>query len=226
MEMSAGPRLCQKRVVFDETIPSPIGSAAKRSRHSQSATVFASKVVDDLNRISPSLNREAMDSTWNHASVSGYSYSAHQSDEVLCQEASNGRGNTVNNWIDIFVQEMTNSNDLDDAKGRVARILEAFEISTITHSSASEGFDLTSLREHLRISLRDNQILKRAVAFQRERTLDQDENTVEVKRLQHVACQYHEQLQKMEVTNYSLNIHLQRAQEKSSIPGQYPRDVC
>uniref|UniRef100_A0A7N0RHY5 Uncharacterized protein n=1 Tax=Kalanchoe fedtschenkoi TaxID=63787 RepID=A0A7N0RHY5_KALFE len=148
-------------------------------------------------------------------------------EQVRCGEAPSGSGNAVDgsNWVDTFVREMTNSADLHDAKERVARILEAFEISIRTRSTVSEGLDLSSLKDHLHILLRDNQILKRAVAIQREREIEQDEKANEVQRLQHIACQCDEQLQKMELTNYSLKIHLQRARENSSIPGQYLPDI-
>lgn len=41
-------------------------------------------------------------------------------------------------WVDLFVHEMMRAADLDDARGRAARILEVFERSIITNSKASK----------------------------------------------------------------------------------------
>lgn len=41
-------------------------------------------------------------------------------------------------WVDLFVNEMMSAKDLDDARGRAARILEAFERSIIANSKASK----------------------------------------------------------------------------------------
>ncbi|XP_057971309.1 uncharacterized protein LOC131160039 isoform X2 [Malania oleifera] len=128
-------------------------------------------------------------------------------------------------WVDIFVQEMMNAADLDDARGRAARMLEAFERSVTANSRASKELEHVSLREHLQSLLRDNQILKRAVAIQHERNLEQEEKTKEVQQLKHMLCQYQEQLRNLELSNYTLKLHLQRAQESSCIPGQFHPDI-
>lgn len=41
-------------------------------------------------------------------------------------------------WVDLFVHEMMNATDLDDARGCAARILEAFETSITANSKISE----------------------------------------------------------------------------------------
>lgn len=41
-------------------------------------------------------------------------------------------------WVDMFVQEMMNATDVDDAKMRAAKILEAFERSITSHSRTSK----------------------------------------------------------------------------------------
>lgn len=41
-------------------------------------------------------------------------------------------------WVDIFVQEMMNAADLEDARRRAAQILEAFERSITAQSRATE----------------------------------------------------------------------------------------
>ncbi|KAH7514780.1 hypothetical protein FEM48_Zijuj11G0126800 [Ziziphus jujuba var. spinosa] len=128
-------------------------------------------------------------------------------------------------WVDMFVQEMKNATDVDDAKMRAAKILEAFERSITSHSRASKELEHVSLKHHIQSLLNDNQILKRAVAIQHERSLEQEEKAKEVEQLKQVLSQYQEQIQSLELSNYTLKLHLQRAQESSSIPGQFHRDI-
>ncbi|XP_077213814.1 uncharacterized protein LOC143848703 [Tasmannia lanceolata] len=128
-------------------------------------------------------------------------------------------------WVDIFVQEMMNASDLDDARGRATRILETFEQSVVAHSRELGEREMASLKEHLQNLLRDNQILKRAVTIQHERNSEQEEKVREVQQLKHVLSQYQEQVRTLEVNNYILKLHLQRAQNRSSIPGHFHPDV-
>ncbi|KAH7553668.1 hypothetical protein ACOSQ2_029825 [Xanthoceras sorbifolium] len=134
-------------------------------------------------------------------------------------------GTDGSNWVDMFVHEMMNAADLDDARGRAARILEAFEKSISANTKASKELEHASLKEHLQSLLNDNQILKRAVAIQHERHLEQEEKSREVQHLKLVLSQYQEQIRNLEMSNYALKLHLQRAGESSSIPGQYHPDI-
>lgn len=49
-----------------------------------------------------------------------------------------GNGMHGSKWVDMFVQEMTSAVDLDDARIRAARILEAFEHNITAYSRESE----------------------------------------------------------------------------------------
>lgn len=131
----------------------------------------------------------------------------------------------ASSWVDVFVHEMMNASDWNDVRSRATQMLEAFEKSVITNSVSSYKQEVTSLKEQLQGLLRDNQILKKAVAIQHERSLEQDEKLKEVQHLKHVLSKYHEQVQTLERNNYTLRIHLQRAQESSSIPGRFHPDV-
>lgn len=66
-----------------------------------------------------------------------------------------------------------------------------------------EQQELTSLKEHQQNLSRDNQILKRAVAIQHERNLEQEEKTREVQQLKHVISQYQEQVRTLEVVDFN-----------------------
>ncbi|KAJ4832896.1 hypothetical protein Tsubulata_026356 [Turnera subulata] len=128
-------------------------------------------------------------------------------------------------WVDSFVQEMMQAASLEDARGRAGRMLEAFEQRVTAHSNASAELEHTSLKGHLQSLLNDNQILKRAVAIQHERNMEQEEKTREIQNLKLVLNQYQEQLRSLELSNYTLKLRLQREQQSSSIPGQFHPDV-
>ncbi|CAA7398130.1 unnamed protein product [Spirodela intermedia] len=128
-------------------------------------------------------------------------------------------------WVDFFVQEMMKASNWDDVRVRVTKILESFEKQIINHSRVPDQLVTTSLREQLQCLLRDNQILKRAVAIQRERNLELEEKSKEIQHLKHVIRQYQEQVRALEMSNYTLKIHLQRAQDASSIPNNFNPDI-
>lgn len=57
------------------------------------------------------------------------------------------------------------------------------------------------LKDQLQSLFRDNQILKRAVAIQHERYLEQEEKTKEVSLLKHMISQFQEKIRTLEVIN-------------------------
>lgn len=62
------------------------------------------------------------------------------------------------------------------------------------------------LKEQIEVLLRDNMILKRAVAIQHERQKENDEKNEEVQHVKQLLAQYQEQLRTLEVTalNFTL----------------------
>lgn len=129
-------------------------------------------------------------------------------------------------WVDIFVQEMTKASDWNDARLRLTSLLESFQKNVISNHQASEEREFVSLKEQLQCLLRENQILKRAVSIQHERNLEHEEKLKEVEQLKHMLNQYQEQVRTLELNNYALKIHLQRAQEANgSIPNRFHPDI-
>lgn len=63
-----------------------------------------------------------------------------RAEDVEDMRSTSDYGNTSESskWVDLFVHEMMNARDIDDARGRAARILEAFEQSITAPSMASE----------------------------------------------------------------------------------------
>lgn len=127
-------------------------------------------------------------------------------------------------WVDLFVQEMTKASGWDDVRGRTTKILEAFEKNVIVNSMTSKE-EIASLKEQLQCILKDNNILKKGIQIQHERNLEQDEKLKEVPQLKHFISQCQEQIRKLEMDNYTLRIHLQRAQEANSTSSHYNRDI-
>ncbi|XP_078444951.1 uncharacterized protein LOC144714136 isoform X2 [Wolffia australiana] len=128
-------------------------------------------------------------------------------------------------WVDILVHEMMEASDWSDVRARVSKVLLGFESHIINHSTSPDQMETASLKEHLQCLLRDNQILKRAVGIQHERNLELEEKSKEVQHLRHVISQYQEQVRSLEMNNYTLKIHLQRAQDARSIPNHFNPDI-
>ncbi|CAL9177200.1 unnamed protein product [Musa hybrid cultivar] len=154
------------------------------------------------------------------ASEHKFEVSQNNSADSQPREAQNG-----SSWVDIFVQEMMSASDWDDVRGRAMKILEVFERNVVAQTTAAVEHEINSLKEQLQGLLRDNQILKRAVTIQHERNSDYDEKVKEVQHLKNVISQYQEQVRALEMSNYTLKIHLQKAQGASSIPGHFHPDV-
>lgn len=128
-------------------------------------------------------------------------------------------------WVEVFVQEMRGATSLEDAKVRAARALEAFEKIASGFLMGEAQKENALLKEQLQNFLRENHILKRAVAIQHERQVEHENCLQEIELLKQSIAQYQEQVRTLEVNNYALNLHLRKAQEGTSMPGQFHPDV-
>ncbi|XP_006646989.1 uncharacterized protein LOC102717037 [Oryza brachyantha] len=132
-------------------------------------------------------------------------------------------------WVELFVREMMSASDIDDARARASRALEALEKSIMERVGTEAVHNLhkenVMLKEQLTIHLRENAVLKRGVAIQHERQKEFDERTQEVHNLKQLVLQYQEQLKTLEINNYALRVHLKQAQQNNSMPGRFPPDV-
>ncbi|KAL9267965.1 hypothetical protein AKJ16_DCAP14543 [Drosera capensis] len=130
-------------------------------------------------------------------------------------------------WVEWFVREMTNATSLDDARARAATLLELLEksISSRARVEAVETYQkVVHFREHS-VLKEQNTILKQAVVIQHERQKEYEGMGQELQHLKQLVPQYQEQLRNLEVTNYTLRMHLKQAQQSSSIPGRFHPDV-
>ncbi|KAJ0677551.1 hypothetical protein HanOQP8_Chr12g0437951 [Helianthus annuus] len=140
-------------------------------------------------------------------------------------------------WVELFVTEMTSATSIDDARLRAMHVLGRLEksISERAVGDAAETLHKASpslkqsnahfFKGQIEVLLRENAILKRAVAIQHERQKEYDERTVEVQQLKQLLSQYQEQLRTLEVNNYALTMHLKQAQGNNSIPGRFHPDI-
>ncbi|XP_057503971.1 uncharacterized protein LOC130787600 [Actinidia eriantha] len=133
-------------------------------------------------------------------------------------------------WVELFVREMMSATSIYDARSRATRVLESLEksISERAGAEAAQSYhkDHVMLREQIEVVLRENTILKRAVAIQHERQKEYDDRNQEVQHLKQMLSQYQEQLRTLEVNNYALTMHLRQAQQSNnSIPGRFNPDV-
>ncbi|KAG6426047.1 hypothetical protein SASPL_110261 [Salvia splendens] len=149
-------------------------------------------------------------------------------DSVPLQEPQT-QNNPLADWVDLFVREMMNATSIDDARFRAASILESLEkaISSRASVEAAQNFhkENLTLKEHIEFLLRDNAILKRAVAIQHERQKENDEKSLEVQHVKQLLAQHQEQLRTLEANNYALTLRLQHAQLSNSFPGRFHPDV-
>ncbi|KAG6425324.1 hypothetical protein SASPL_115752 [Salvia splendens] len=107
-------------------------------------------------------------------------------------------------WVDLFVREMMSATSIDDARFRAARILESLEKSissrACVEAAQNSHKENLMLKEHIEVLLRDNTILKRAVAIQYERQKENDEKSQEVQHVKQLLAQYQEQIRTLEVS--------------------------
>lgn len=132
-------------------------------------------------------------------------------------------------WVELFVREMLNASNMDDARNRASRALEFLEKSIRARATAETAQGLQQennvLKEQLQAMIQENNILKRAVSIQHERQKEFEDKNQELHNLKQMVSQYQEQLRTLEVNNYALTLHLKQAQQSNSLPGRFHPDV-
>ncbi|KAL0904767.1 hypothetical protein M5K25_026917 [Dendrobium thyrsiflorum] len=184
---------------------------------------------NDLDSAIMSLNDLCLESSANRAN-GGVEENGNVLPEASGEEsASDNSPKHGSEWVDLFVREMMNASDINDARTRASRALEVLEKSIVARVNveAAQNFNKESmiLKEQVETLLRENTILKTAVTIQHERQKDYDEKNQELQQLKQLVSQYQEQLSKLEVNNYALAMHLRQAQQGSSIPGRFHPDI-
>lgn len=122
-------------------------------------------------------------------------------------------------WVEALVQSMEQATDVPDARARAGAALQAFECAVRATMQAKEPLeDSLQSQQQLAALQRDNGILKRAVAIQNSRLQDlagvvqqSAAKDVELTQLRNTAQQYHDRIQALELSNFTLAQHLRQA---------------
>ncbi|KMT02800.1 hypothetical protein BVRB_8g193840 [Beta vulgaris subsp. vulgaris] len=132
-------------------------------------------------------------------------------------------------WVELFVREMSAASDVEDARIRASRALEAFEKTIRAHAKADTAQNFqqenSMLKEQVQALLQENGILKRAVSIQHERQKEFEVKSQEVQQLKQLLSQCQEHIRTLEVNNYALAMHLKQAEQNNSIPGRFNPDI-
>lgn len=137
-----------------------------------------------------------------------------------------GKGNSdvgrLERWTDILVDEMSKAKDVGDAKARASAVLVDFQneiYTTSTTPNKDQKVGLTNDRNDLgggtsQELVKENMILKRAVAIQNSRLHELAGKDGQVKELELALRAANEKIHALEVQNYGLQVHLRRATEQ------------
>ncbi|XP_048562257.1 uncharacterized protein LOC125543055 [Triticum urartu] len=135
----------------------------------------------------------------------------------------------ITQWVEILMNEMASASNSDDAKVRASRVLEAYDKSTSSciHTEAMQKYqkEILLYKEQFEAVIKENTILKKAVAIQHERQKEHEERNQELQQLKQLVMQYREQIRNLEINNYALSMHLRQSQQGNSIPGHFHRDI-
>ncbi|KAJ4894837.1 Ubiquitin system component Cue protein [Raphanus sativus] len=237
-----------KRSLFDDLSSAASPPVSKKLRSSRFSS---SLLLDHLASIFPDMDHQILeraieecgddlDSAIRSLNQLRLESANKDSEEAKVEVGSSGKDDQVLNldgteWVDLFVREMMSASDMNDAKDRASKALEALEKSINARAgSDSAAAALQSslrqenlmLRQQLESAVQENSLLKRAVVTQQKRQRETEDQSRELQGLRQMVSQYQEQLRTLEVNNYALTLHLKQAQQNnSSIPGRFHPDV-
>ncbi|KAG7549250.1 UBA-like superfamily [Arabidopsis thaliana x Arabidopsis arenosa] len=242
-------RVCGKRVGYDDFFGSSSSPTNKRSKWSSFGSPIrlsetgseSDDPVASLIHMFPSMDPEFVREV-----LSNKNYVFEEAKESLSSILFNGDSDRIEagsfdgsvgswrdedmidgaKWVDRLVSEMAKAINVDDMRRRVAVILEALERIIKKNTNVSNKLEYASLKESLQSLINDNQILKRVIANQHQRSSENEEKAKQVQHLKGVVGQYQEQVHKLELSNYAMKLHLQRSQQQqTSFSGNLPPDV-
>ncbi|OIW19217.1 hypothetical protein TanjilG_20342 [Lupinus angustifolius] len=133
-------------------------------------------------------------------------------------------------WVEFFVREMSVATNVDDARGRVARMLAVLEKSISARASADATEVLHKenlmLKQQIEVLIKEKNSFKNAFRIQHERLSDYEEKNQELQHLKQLVPQCQEKIRTLEMNNYTLGMHLNQAQQNNNpFNGRFPPDV-
>ncbi|CAH8378883.1 unnamed protein product [Eruca vesicaria subsp. sativa] len=236
-----------KRSYFDDT-PSPPPSSKRLRCFSPSNTQSwssPSSSLDQLRTAFPNLELtvivKALEEHGNDLNAAMKTlYALASAEEKRAQESETDGGGTfaasdnhsasANDWVALLVREVTQSSGTDDAKARAQRVLGALEkvLSARAHEEAGKKFqeESVAVQQQMEALIKDNTVLKRAVAIQHERQKALEDANQQLEFLKQLIPQYQEKVRNLEVNNYALKMHLEQMEHGNSMmPQRFNPDV-
>lgn len=144
------------------------------------------------------------------ASAAGTGVANGTSTPIAAEPPSPPQPKSSEEWVEALVQTMSQAKDIPDARNRAAQALQAFEQATLATVQVKADHSTQQLQ-------RDNAILKRAVTIQNSRLQELAGREAELTSVKALVKQYHERIQSLELTNYSLAQHLRQATDGRSM---------
>ncbi|GAX85112.1 hypothetical protein CEUSTIGMA_g12532.t1 [Chlamydomonas eustigma] len=121
---------------------------------------------------------------------------------------------TQEEWVEKLVQEMSAARDVNEARARAHRFLHSF--------GDFVNQDKATLQGRIQELQKESLILKRAVQIQNTKIQERTIQEAEVQQLHMSLLQCQEQVRTLEMSNYSLALHLQQATAGASVDRRYP----
>ncbi|KAF8050140.1 hypothetical protein N665_2038s0013 [Sinapis alba] len=132
-------------------------------------------------------------------------------------------------WVALLIREVTQSTGIDDAKLRATKVLEALEhtLSSRAREEARTKFqeEKVAVQQQVEDLMKDNTVLKRAVAIQHERQKAFEDANQQVDLLKQVIPQYQDKIRNLEMNNYALNLRLQQVEQGNPMLERFNPDV-
>ncbi|CAN8233370.1 unnamed protein product [Cochlearia groenlandica] len=237
---------CGTKRSYFEDIPSPPSSKRFRCYSPSNSPTWSppppSSPLDQLRSSFPHLDLtvlvkalEEHGSDFNAAMKSLHSMLPTKDKVAANEETDTNTGATFtapasgDEWVELLVREVTQSNGTDDAKVRASRVLEALEkmLSERARQVAGKQFqeEKVAVQQQVDALIKDNAVLKRAVAIQHERQKSLEDANQQLELMKHLIPQYQEKLRTLEVNNYALRMHLQEVEHGNSMPERFNPDV-
>lgn len=116
-------------------------------------------------------------------------------------------------WVETVLQQMAEATNMDEARHRASSVVHALVGAVVESLGAKKHGDdeVEQLRAQAAELAKDNHILKRAVAIQNGRLQELAAKDGELAGMRQLCAQYQEKLHALELSNYSLALHLKQA---------------
>jgi hypothetical protein len=147
---------------------------------------------------------------------------------------------TAEQWVEYLVQELAQASDMQVAKVKARSVLQSFE-GFVTHIVKQVGdacllafplgYDVPfghplfqgheeGLQPAKAKLQEENTLLKKAVQIQHRQLQERAQQAEELTQMRGMLTQYQEQVRTLEINNYSLALHLQKATCSGAYPHQ------